>query len=176
MTNFNCTEPLIRQLVNLGGTHNHLGTVTDTAFLSGAGKAGRDAAGVFSSGISSPYHHLAYQGDSRVPETLRRGTVAPPIACLTATLRQQTDPNRETDHPRPQREALGTGIPKGRDSHCGGRATDSVLRRPQMTKTHSAWSDGPGAGEPTGGSPPSTCPPIRSLTRTPRNAETPASP
>ena len=40
----------------------------------------RDAPGVFSSGISHSYHYLAYQGDSRVLETLRRGTVAPPIA------------------------------------------------------------------------------------------------
>ena len=45
-----------------------------------------------------------------MPETLRRGTVAPPIACLMVTLRQPLVTNGGTDHPRtqPQREALGT--------------------------------------------------------------------
>jgi len=40
-----------------------------------------------------------------VPETLRRGTVAPPIAYLMATLRHQPDSNRGTDHVVPPVEA-----------------------------------------------------------------------
>ena len=50
-----------------------------------------------------------------MPETLRGGTVAPPIAYLMATLRHQPDSNGGTNYPKPQpqREALGTADAKG---------------------------------------------------------------
>jgi hypothetical protein len=55
-----------------------------------------------------------------VPETLRRGMVAPPITCLMVTFCQQPDSNRAAD--RPPRRSVGCGA-------LGSEALPMTIRR-----------------------------------------------
>jgi len=69
----------------------------------------RNAPRVFSSGISCPYHHRVYQGDSRARNIATRYGRSPDC-CVMAALRQQADSNGGTDEPLPGRSRRCSGL------------------------------------------------------------------